>query len=106
MTERKFAAFVDDLMDRSRLQGLPGAVTFVRRLDAVPPDTDVVIVDLARHGAVVAELRARLPNARIAAFGSHVDTDALDAARAAGADVVVPRSVFFRDPIAALGGAM
>ena len=63
---------------------------------------DVVIVDLARFGGTVGELRRLLPDARIAAFGPHVDEDAATAARASGADIVWPRSRFFRDPAAAL----
>ena len=43
-----------------------------------------------------------MPGARIVCFGPHVDDDAADAARAAGADVVLPRSRFFRDPAAAI----
>jgi hypothetical protein len=50
----------------------------------------------------VAAVRAVTPG-RIVAFGPHVDDDARDAARAAGADAVLARSVFFRDPAAAAG---
>ena len=63
---------------------------------------DVVIVDLARFGDAVGELRRLLPDARVVAFGPHVDEDATAAARASGADVVWPRSRFFRDPAAVL----
>ena len=63
---------------------------------------DVVIVDLARFGAEVAALRAALPSARLVCFGPHVDEASAAAASAAGADVVLPRSAFFRDPAAAI----
>ncbi len=39
---------------------------------------------------------------RIVCFGPHVDDEAAAAATAAGADVVMPRSRFFRDPAAAV----
>jgi len=95
----RLVALTTDLMDRSRLtSGLPD-VKFV--LDA---DADVVIVDLARGVEQVTSVRASHPNARIVCYGPHVDDASLDAARAAGADVVLPRSRFFRDPAAAVGG--
>jgi len=63
---------------------------------------DVVIIDLARGPQLVPEIRAEMPGVRIVCFGPHVDDEAADAARAAGADVVMPRSRFFRDPAAAI----
>jgi hypothetical protein len=47
-------------------------------------------------------VRQGSPDAFIVAFGSHVDDEQLLAARAAGADRVLPRSRFFRDPAAAV----
>jgi len=94
-------ALVNDLMDRSRLSAAVPDVRFV-------PDTascvgaDVVVIDLARHADAVAAARASAPWARIVAFGPHVDDDVLRGARSDGADVVLPRSQFFRDPAAAL----
>jgi hypothetical protein len=64
---------------------------------------DVVVVDLARHGRSVAAVRAIAPTARIVAFGPHVDDALLAHAREAGADVVLARSQFFRDPAGAVG---
>jgi DNA-binding NarL/FixJ family response regulator len=91
------AATTTDLMDRSRIgSSIPG-VRFT--LDTA---ADVVIVDLGRGAAQVAEIRGAMPTARIVCYGPHVDGDAADAARAAGADVVMPRSRFFRDPAAAI----
>jgi hypothetical protein len=90
------SALVTDLMDRSKLSAAIPGVQF-----QLADDADVVIVDLAR-GPAIAEIRASHPNARIVAYGSHVDTDSMDAARTAGADDVIPRSKFFRDPGAAI----
>jgi hypothetical protein len=89
-------ALVDDLMDRSRLSAALPATTFLRAPEAV--NASVVIIDLAAYAAAVPVVRAALPAARIIAFGSHVDASVLDGARAAGADLVLPRSRFFRDP--------
>jgi hypothetical protein len=95
-------ALAGDLMDRSKLSAAFPGIVFARDVDA-STGADVVIVDLARHAGAVAPLRAALPHARIVCFGPHVDEDAAATARAAGADVVWPRSRFFRDPSAALG---
>ena len=63
---------------------------------------DVVIVDLAKFGDDVVAERAAAPAARMVCFGPHVDEASAASARAAGADMVLPRSRFFRDPAAAL----
>jgi hypothetical protein len=94
-------ALVPDLMDRSRLGEARPDVEFVATADACA-GADLVVVDLARHAAAVATVRAQAPTARIVAFGPHVDDAAFAAARADGADVVLPRSRFFRDVGAAL----
>jgi len=93
---RAVVAFVDDLMDRSRLGGIEG-LTFTRHPEACA-DAAVVVVDLARHAAVIPEVVRIAPGARVIAFGSHVDTDALDEAARAGATLVLARSQFLRDP--------
>lgn len=99
----RVCALVGDLMDRSRISASIPDVVFVR--DAAKcADADVVIVDLAKSGKDVGALRAAVPAARIVGFGPHVDEDSAAAARAAGADVVLPRSRFFHDPIAAIAG--
>jgi len=97
----KVVALVDDLMDRSKLTAAIPDVTFTRAVDGCV-DADVVIVDLARHGDDIASVRALAPTARIVGFGPHVDGDGADRARTAGADIVLARSRFFRDPAAAL----
>ena len=93
----RVCALVPDLMDRSRISAAIPEVAFM--LDGT---ADVVIVDLARGPQLVPEIRAEMPGVRIVCYGPHVDDEAADAARAAGADVVMPRSRFFRDPAAAI----
>jgi hypothetical protein len=100
----RVVAFVTDLMDRSRVTAAIEGVVFARSV-AECAAADVVIVDLVRFGSAVRELREALPNARIVAFGPHVDEVAGAYALAAGADLVWPRSRFFRDPAAAVAGS-
>jgi hypothetical protein len=97
----RVVALATDLMDRSRMTAAIEGIAFARDTAACS-DADIVIVDLARFGSVVGALRRALPDARIVAFGPHVDEDAASDARESGADVVWPRSRFFRDPSAAL----
>jgi DNA-binding NarL/FixJ family response regulator len=100
----RVCALVSDLMDRSRVSGAVDGVEFVRDAAACA-GADVVVVDLARSGDQVAAVRAAAPDARLVAFGPHVDDAAAQAARAAGADVVMPRSRFFRDPASAVAAS-
>jgi DNA-binding NarL/FixJ family response regulator len=93
----RVCALVSDLMDRSRLSASIPDVQF-----ALNAGVDVVIIDLARGPQLVPEIRAEMPGVRIVCYGPHVDDEAAEAARAAGADVVLPRSRFFRDPAAAI----
>ena len=97
-------ALVSDLMDRSKITTASADVVFVRDVQACA-GADVVVVDLARFGAAVAEVRAVVPAARLVCFGPHVDDAGAAAATAAGADVVLPRSTFFHDPAAAISRA-
>ncbi len=94
-------ALVGDLMDRSKLTAAIPDVSFARDV-AGCAGAVVVIVDLARNGDAIASVRELVPEARIIGFGPHVDGEGADRARAAGADVVFPRSRFFRDPLAAI----
>ena len=92
----KVVAYVPDLMDRSRISAAVPDVVFVRRaadLVEAAIGADLVVLDASRPGAldVVPSL-----GIRAVAFGSHVDTELLDAARAAGVDEVMARSAFFR----------
>ncbi len=94
-------ALVTDLMDRSRVSAALPATRFVR--DAAGcAGAAFVLVDLARFGDQIGEVRRVVPAARIVAFGPHVDDAGAHAACEAGADQVLPRSRFFRDPAAAL----
>jgi len=108
----RVVALVSDLMDRSRIAAAVPAATFAADIASVTDATTdattgtaVVVIDLARHGDAVAAVRQGSPDAFIVAFGSHVDDEQLLAARAAGADRVLPRSRFFRDPAAAVARA-
>ncbi|MCI0457646.1 MAG: response regulator [Gemmataceae bacterium] len=60
-----------------------------------------VILDLSNPGLRVADLVRRLresdPPPFVVAYGSHVDTATLRAAREAGCDLVLPRSKFVED---------
>src|SRR5437867_11329246 len=68
-----------------------------RKLDA---DCPLVIVDLALDKldlpAVVATVRSSAPQARMLAFGAHVDEAALAAAKDAGCDLVLSRGQFHK----------
>ena len=105
----------DDLIFTSRVTGtardLGLQVTPARSPDALlalarrqPPAC--VIVDLSNPGLVIGELIAGLCGLplrpRVVAYGSHVDTATLRAAREAGCDVVLPRSKFVEELPAAL----
>jgi hypothetical protein len=94
-------ALVADLMDRSRVSAALPGVQFASAPRACA-GAATVVVDLARYGGAVAAVRAAAPAARIVAFGPHVDDALLAAARADGADLVLPRSQFFRDPAGAV----
>jgi len=94
------AATTTDLMDRSRISASIAGVRF-----SVDAPADVVLVDIGRDAAKVASIRSAMPDARIVCYGPHVDNEAADAARAAGADIVLPRSKFFRDPAAAINAS-
>jgi DNA-binding NarL/FixJ family response regulator len=96
----RVCALVADLMDRSKISATIPDVKFV--LDGT---ADVVIVDISRSAQSVAEIRAEMPGVRIVCYGPHVDDEAATAARTAGADVVLARSRFFRDPAAAISSA-
>ncbi|CAN5706813.1 hypothetical protein BH20ACT2_BH20ACT2_12850 [soil metagenome] len=94
MTVRRIAAYVPDLMDRSKFAALAAEVRFVSRPeDLVGLDADLVVLDLSRAG--VLDVVGSLDAARVIGFGSHVEREVLDAARAAGCDEVLARSKFF-----------
>ena len=97
-------AFVDDLMDRSRITAMIDGVTFQRAVsDSANADAtvDVVIIDLAKHRATVPGIRVQYPNASLIGFAPHVDEVSTDA-KTMGVDKAMPRSRFFHDVLAAL----
>jgi hypothetical protein len=89
------------LMDRSRLATTVSGIEFVTDVGSIG-NADVVVVDLARYAADVRLVRESTPMARIVGFGPHVDDAAMARASSDGADLVIARSRFFRDPMAAL----
>lgn len=93
----RIAAFVPDLMDRSKVAAAaPGDVTFVRSAaDLAGVAAEVVVVDLARPG--VLDALPGLAAARTIGFASHVDRELAAAAEAAGCAEVMARSRFFAD---------
>jgi hypothetical protein len=99
---RRVVAYVPDLMDRSKVAAaLAGdQVVFVNDRASLEPAvaaavTDLVVLDLARPGAVDSLPRLAAAGVRTVGFGSHVDRDLAEAARAAGCGEVYARSAFF-----------
>lgn len=88
-------------MDRSKIQGALPDVEFASSADEAE-GADAIVVDLATHGDLITDLRAKAPNARIVGYGSHVDGATLQRATEDGADEALPRSRFFKDPRAAV----
>lgn len=91
----RIAAYVPDLMDRSKVAAAAGAdVTFVRApADLAGAGADLVVVDLSRPG--VLEALGQLAGVRTIGFASHVDRPLAQAAADAGCDQVLARSRFF-----------
>lgn len=91
-------AFVPDLMDRSRLNGIPDLmhVSSTGALESIAGmgPGDVVAVDLSRPGALEAAGRVANTGAKVIGFASHVDADTMRAANQAGI-VAMARSAFF-----------
>ena len=90
----RVAAYVPDLMDRSKLSAAVPGTEFVQnpRL-LVEVEADVVVLDLSRPG--VLDVLPGLSHVRTIGFGSHVDVETLQAARDAGCGLVLARSAFF-----------
>lgn len=98
----------DDLMFSSRITAtaraagiaMKMATTVTRLHDLATQQTpSLVILDLANPSLEITELLSRLretcsPMPRTVAYGSHVDAATLQRARAAGCDLVLPRSKF------------
>jgi CheY-like chemotaxis protein len=108
----------DDLMFTSRITGTArdlGLVVRTARSAGVLRELAgrhtprCVLLDLANPGLDIGSLVGWLkgecaPAPFVVAYGSHVDTATLRAARAAGCDVVLPRSKFVEELPQALAG--
>lgn len=100
-------ALVDDLFFRSRIESTAEAAgvsivvsrslpELVRHIEAAGGGGVLVDLALPSAPAAIAALKRRAAPPAIVAWGSHVDQEAMDAARGAGADRVLPRSAFTR----------
>jgi CheY-like chemotaxis protein len=101
----------DDLMFASRITGEARALGLlvrpVRTLEHLfglvrQEEPSCVLLDLAFPGLELSDFFRQLSEAcpslpRVVAYGSHVDTQLLQAARAAGCDPVLPRSKFIEE---------
>jgi CheY-like chemotaxis protein len=100
----------DDLMFTSRITGVARALGLTIKSVRSQADLETlasqqtptcVLVDLANPGLMIADLIRQLrPEGKtpyLVAFGSHVDTATLTAARQAGCDLVLPRSKFVEE---------
>lgn len=90
-----------NLMDGSKVEAAGASrgyrVETVRRVDAVPEQAVVVLVDLEHPDADEAVRSFSGQAARVVAYGPHIDDIAMVRAQALGADEVMPRSRFFKD---------
>lgn len=92
----RVAAYVPDLMDRSKVSAAAPDAAFVSTPGALAElDADIYVVDLNRPGVVDAVKALASPARRIVGFGSHVDRETLAAARDAGCTDALKRSEFF-----------
>jgi DNA-binding response OmpR family regulator len=100
----------DDLMFTSRIIGTARdqgfTVKVARNLAALEAlarqhEPSCVLLDLGNPGLNIVDavqaLKKAAPTVFIVAYGSHVDTATLGAARAAGCDLVFPRSRFIEE---------
>ena len=86
----QIVANVPNLMDRGRFGDSVQFVQSVEELQSV--DADLVFVDLSRS-----QVLKHLPSqSQVIGFAPHVDTETLDAAKAAGCAEALPRSIFFK----------
>lgn len=89
---RRIAAYVPDLIDRSKVAAA-GDVTFVDRPAALARvEADLIVVDLMRPGVLEA-----LPGVagRVIGFARHTEPALMASAQDAGCEVVLARSAFF-----------
>jgi hypothetical protein len=93
----RVAALAPDLFFASKIEATLSAagheVTIVSSAEQLPPDTELVIVDLDAAGT-----EPVAPAGKPAlGFYSHVDVDTRERAQQAGYDLVVPRSRMARE---------
>lgn len=87
------AAYVPDLMDRSKVAAARVGVSFARRpADLVDLAAELYVVDLTRPG--VLDVVPRL-GGRVIGFANHTQREVMEAALAAGCSQVLARSAFF-----------
>lgn len=90
----RIAAYVPDLMDRSKVAAVAPDAAFVSTPQALADvDADIYVVDLNRPGAV--DALAALGGRRVVGFASHVDRDTLSAAGEQPGVDAMKRSEFF-----------
>ncbi len=100
----------DDLMFTSRITGTARDQGLTMKVARTPPVLEAmardhvpacVLLDLGNPSLIIADtvqaLRSAAPRVFLVAYGSHVDTATLGAARAAGCDLVLPRSRFIEE---------
>ncbi len=100
-------AIVSDIIFASRITGTAAKVGAKCKIvkdpgalqDALESDEPrTVLVDMNCNGIspeeAIRTVKSQCPNARVVAYFSHVQTELMEQARAAGADDVWPRSVF------------
>jgi hypothetical protein len=95
------AAFVDDLLFRSKIHAAASAtgaaVSFVRAAPAAPlagARLAILNLDAPRAVELISALTASHPSLRLVGFVSHVNADRIRDARAAGPVEVMARSAF------------
>lgn len=90
----RVAAYVPDLMDRSKVAAAAPDAAFVSTPQALADvDADLYVVDLNRPGAV--DVLAALGGRRVVGFASHVDRETLSAAGEQPGVEAYRRSEFF-----------
>jgi len=99
----RVVALVGDLLDRSKIAAALPDTRFASAADDCA-GADVIVIDVKAHPDAVGAARTAAPTARVIAYGRHDNPAALEDARVKGADAALPRSRFFRDPAAAIGG--
>lgn len=96
---RRIAAYVPDLMDRSKVAAAGAGTVFVGKAADLPgaaQGSDLVVVDLGRPGVLEAvALVAAASDVPVIGFANHAQRELMDAALAAGCSRVMARSAFF-----------